>query len=594
MIEKYAQNYSDLNHPSHVSGAGAYAEYILPEDNSLSDLSLGSTVIIRDSRDEKIVWMAGTVIEIRSLSPFLADRDVMLYNRAGSDTANSILRDISGPHSEQRLVAKVKLDIELEKDDNGNYIQSPTQRPASSWSQMTTPSISSEDDNIPSMIDILGLKEKGVEVGFIGAGNNPREEQGEFLPYLLDIANLDNRHMFVVGESGSGKTVLLKKLALGLRATEIDGAKPRVIMTDVQGDLLQLMMSNIIGSIPSKGWQNRIKQNSSIQDSLDEMGPFQLILPISKHGDKKMLASIKEVVENNGHTVNEVGLRLQDVENVAEIEYLLRLSSEQAATVLDDEMEAMKSNDVPVTLDRLEGKIKSILNRDPEEKQPATSSGTKFYKSTFLATLRGLRHLRDIFDHHEPSLRTHLNPLNCLNFRGTSVFFLEHLDPEERLMWGMQLVKWLYENKREKGQFFVFIDEAHQLIPAKPPSAGKGGTFPRLRDNFEKLSREGRKFGINLILGTQSPRDLHEIVPQQCPTKIVMKIDKSNARSAQIEEGEARIASRFGQGQMYLKSPFNGTSEWIRVHSPAPPLPHESMTNFWTKLDDEAKRIILQ
>ena len=182
------------------------------------------------------------------------------------------------------------------------------------------------------------------------------------------------------------------------------------------------------------------------------------------------------------------------------------------------------------------------------------------------------------------------NPLNCLKFDGTSVFYLEHLDPEERIMWGMQLVKWLYENKRQKGEFFVFIDEAHQLVPAKPPEAGKRGTFLRLRDNFEKLAREGRKFGINLILGTQSPKDLHEIVPQQCPTKIVMKINKSNSRAAELEESESRIASRFGQGQMYLKSPFNDTPDFIRLHSPAPPLPHQSMTNFWDDLRREAKK----
>ena len=95
-----------------------------------------------------------------------------------------------------------------------------------------------------------------------------------------------------------------------------------------------------------------------------------------------------------------------------------------------------------------------------------------------------------------------------------------------------------------------------------------------------------------MILGTQSPKDLHDIVPQQCPTKIVMKINKGNAKAAEIDEGEARIASRFGQGQMYLKSPFNGTPDWIRLHSPAPPLPHQSMTNFWSELRKEAKRSV--
>ena len=60
---------------------------------------------------------------------------------------------------------------------------------------MRIPSLKSEDENIPSMIDILGLKEQGVCIGYYGSGNYPREENGEFLPYLLDIANLDNKNL---------------------------------------------------------------------------------------------------------------------------------------------------------------------------------------------------------------------------------------------------------------------------------------------------------------------------------------------------------------------------------------------------------------
>ena len=60
------------------------------------------------------------------------------------------------------------------------------------------------------------------------------------------------------------------------------------------------------------------------------MGPFQLVLPYTKNGDRQIYASIKEIVAHNGPEVSEVGLRLQDIENVAEVEYLLRLSSEQA------------------------------------------------------------------------------------------------------------------------------------------------------------------------------------------------------------------------------------------------------------------------
>jgi len=592
--EPHAMNYSDLHNPSVVSGTGAYSEYILPTDNSMISTSIGTTVLISDTRDGNQLWMTGTVVEMKSVSPFVADRDIMLYNRAGADDASKILNNLSGPHNEQRLIARVSLQSELVKDKQGAYFQAPVQQPASNASKMILPKMENDESDMPTLKDILGLKENGIRLGFIGAGNYPQEENGQLLGYHLDVESLDNKHMFIVGESGSGKTVLLKKLAYEIRRLKSESSNPRVIMTDVQGDLLHLMMPNIISPIQRQGWQEKVETEDTIE-SLTKMGPFQLIYPVSKYSDPKILSQIKTVVEANGHEFIEVGLRMQDVENVGEIEYLLRLASEQAITVIEDEMDAMRQQDKSVKLDALENQIKRILNNAGDEKQIPTSSGVKYYKTTFQAVLRGLKELRKYFDHHEESLMTHEKPLNCLkNFMGTSVFYLEHLDPEERIMWGMQLVKYLYENKRDMGDSYIFIDEAHQLIPAKPPTAGKGGTFPRLRDNFEKLAREGRKFAINLVLGTQSPRDLHEIVPQQCPTRIVMKIDKSNARSAHIEESEARIATRFGQGQMFLRSPFNGTSEWIRLHSESPPIPHESMTKFWTKLDAEAKRIALE
>lgn len=591
--ETFAMNYSDLNNPSVVSGGGAYAEYILPTDNSMVSTSIGTTVLISDTRDGKDIWMTGTVTEMKSISPFIADRDIMLYNHAGSDDASKILQGLSGPHNEHRLIARISIQSELITNRQGVFFQAPVQQPASNSSRMLLPKMESDDSGMPTLKDILGLKDKGIRLGYIGAGNLPQEENGELLEYYLDIEQLDNKHMFIVGESGSGKTVLLKKLAYEIRRLKSETYNPRVIMTDVQGDLLQLMMPNIISPIKRQGWQENIETKET-RDSLEQMGPFQLIYPVSNNNPDSLrtLSQIKTVIQDEGHTFCEVGLRLQDIENVGEIEYLLRLSSEQAISVIEDEMDAMRHQEKTITLDALENQIKRILNDGVDEKQLPTSSGVRYYKTTFQAVLRGLKELRKYFDHHTESKLNHENPLNCLmDFKGTSIFYLEHLDTEELIMWGMQLVKYLYENKRKMEHSYIFIDEAHKLIPAKPPTAGKSGTFPRLRDNFERLAREGRKYAINLILGTQSPRDLHEIVPQQCPTRIVMKIDKSNARSAQLEENESRIVTKFGQGQMFLKSPFNGTSEWIRLHSESPPVPHESMTNFWKKLGVEAIRI---
>ena len=167
--------------------------------------SIGTTVLIMDQRDGQQIWMAGSVIEMKSLSPFVADRDVMLYNRSGSDEASQVLRNLSGPHNEQRLIARVRILSELVKDRRGEFFQAPVQQPASNGSKMMLPMMNGTDPNVPTMKDILGLKEKGILLGFIGAGNIPQEENGELLPYYLDIQDLDNKHMFIVGESGSAK-----------------------------------------------------------------------------------------------------------------------------------------------------------------------------------------------------------------------------------------------------------------------------------------------------------------------------------------------------------------------------------------------------
>ena len=154
----------------------------------------------------------------------------------------------------------------------------------------------------------------------------------------------------------------------------------------------------------------------------------------------------------------------------------------------------------------------------------------------------------------------------------------------------MQLVRWLYDRKRDLKEVFVFFDAAHQIVPDRPPAVGTKGTFDRLRRTFELLAREGRKFDIHLILSTQSPRDLHKIVPEQCPTRIVMKLDPGNRTYAHLDKDSAMIAARFGHGQFWVKSPFNGTPDWVRIHGWAPPLPHQAMTPYWEAVRKHARQ----
>ncbi len=72
----------------------------------------------------------------------------------------------------------------------------------------------------------------------------------------------------------------------------------------------------------------------------------------------------------------------------------------------------------------------------------------------------------------------------------------------------------------------VIVDEAHNFLGRK---IGSEDTISRL-DSFELIAREGRKYGLNICLATQRPRDLTESVLSQIGTLIVHKLTNDRDR----------------------------------------------------------------
>lgn len=103
-------------------------------------------------------------------------------------------------------------------------------------------------------------------------------------------------------------------------------------------------------------------------------------------------------------------------------------------------------------------------------------------------------------------------------------------------------------NKARSGAFInkpiiVLVDEAHNFLGKR---IGSEDAIANL-DAFELIAREGRKFGLNICLGTQRPRDITEGVLSQIGTMIVHRL--TNDRDREIIEracGEIdRSASEF-------------------------------------------------
>jgi hypothetical protein len=581
--------YHDVRAPFTVDEHGAFAEYLVQEPELMPDLAIGAHVLISDNRKQGPFWLTGRVVGLKAISPFSPAKENLLYQHDYTIDPNTLLSLTTGPHTHQPMLIRVALDKELTLE-NDRFVEQAVQRPPSAISRLRTPDLlpTSAEFHEPSLRDILNVKSQGVSLGKIGFGNQPYQQDRDFLEYRLDLQGLDNKHIFAVGESGSGKTVWLKRLAYEIKKAY---GTSRVIFIDLQGDLVQLLFPDITELVKPKPWQGESFARERVEKALKVFGDFQLIIPATKGGQpSENVVALMKLARVRGAVVPEIGLRLQDLAAPSDVEYMFRVASDQAAMLLDEEAEALVNQGEVASLSNLKSQIQRML-RNAANNQVTSSGGTVYYRTTADAALRAIRSLGNHFDFHQPSLSTKDNPLDAFEREGTTILFLEQLDTEERIMWEMQLVKWLYDNKRNLGETFVFVDEAHQIIPATPGAVGSKGTFERLRNNFERLAREGRKFGINLVLSTQNPEDLHPIVPEQCPTRVVMKINPKNAKAAFLDPELALIANVFGSGQFFVRSPFNGTANWVRVHSGAPPLPHEAMNTFWPKLLDAARRL---
>lgn len=103
-------------------------------------------------------------------------------------------------------------------------------------------------------------------------------------------------------------------------------------------------------------------------------------------------------------------------------------------------------------------------------------------------------------------------------------------------------------NKAREGLFnqkpvLIFLDEAHNFLGR---SIGSEDNIYRL-DAFELIAKEGRKYGLNICLATQRPRDITEGVLSQMGTLIVHRlINDSDREVVERACGEIdRAASSF-------------------------------------------------
>lgn len=134
----------------------------------------------------------------------------------------------------------------------------------------------------------------------------------------------------------------------------------------------------------------------------------------------------------------------------------------------------------------------------------------------------------------------------------------------------------------------VFIDEAHQFL-----NKTLGDEFNRYNlDAFGNIAKEGRKYGLNVVIATQRPRDIPEDVLSQIGTLLVHRLtnemDQNIVKKAvgSIDHRSASFLPTLGQGEALLLGvdfPFPIT---IKMKKPTycPSSKSAEFSNSWSKV----------
>jgi hypothetical protein len=121
-----------------------------------------------------------------------------------------------------------------------------------------------------------------------------------------------------------------------------------------------------------------------------------------------------------------------------------------------------------------------------------------------------------------------------------------------------------------KNPLLVFIDEAHQFLNKHVGDEGSRFSL----DAFGNIAKEGRKYGLNVVIATQRPRDVPEDVLSQIGTLIVHRLtnekDQEVVKKAvgSIDQRSASFLPVLGQGEALLLGvdfPFPMT---VRIKAP--------------------------
>lgn len=149
---------------------------------------------------------------------------------------------------------------------------------------------------------------------------------------------------------------------------------------------------------------------------------------------------------------------------------------------------------------------------------------------------------------------------------------------------GRHLLGLARDRKFSDKPIVVFLDEAHNFIGK---SIGNEDSIAKL-DSFELIAKEGRKFGLNICLATQRPRDITEGVLSQLGTLIVHRLTNDRDREiieracGEIDKAASDFLPSLQPGEAVLIGNDFSIPLTINIHQPSI-IPNSAGADFQNK-----------
>jgi DNA helicase HerA-like ATPase len=324
-----------------------------------------------------------------------------------------------------------------------------------------------DEGKVRAWLEATQPKRAGLDVGELAAQPGAR--------FLLDAGGFD-RHTFFCGQSGSGKSyalgVVLERLLL---ETSL-----RIVVLDPNSDFVRV---------------------SSLRDGVD-----------GDVANRYRRAAESVVVRQGGDGADRLHVRFTDFD-----------AEEQAAVLRLD----------PIR-DREEyGVLVDLVEQGVADQGASASEIAEVLLQAALPERRALgRRLRNLGIHHWLLWSTgdegSVQDLAGGGGPRALVVDLGSLEtPGEKAVAAESVLAALWRRRAERDPVLIVIDEAHNVCPREPADE----VTALATEHAARIAAEGRKFGLYLLVSTQRPQRVNELVVSQCDNLVLMRMTSAGDRA---------------------------------------------------------------